>query len=313
MLNRRHIRIKVLQALYAWFNGDNDGSSSLKQAWRDLEKNIFRMYELYIYLLLFTEELGKYVIQYDEELKARYIPNPEEQKTSLKLYQNPVMQKLINSDAFHKSAAQHGVMWEADPDLLRRIFQDLKNQDVYQEYVRLSEINEGLNGEVISFIIKHYSTNFGAFQQHLEEKFYNWTDDKKIVLQMATKTAQQLANGEQTPDNLLLPLSLDPEANMTYARQLLEICIERDEELENTIKPKIPKWDSNTTALIDEIILKMAVAEFKYFETIPGKVTINEYIELAKNYSTPTSKKFVNGVLDTILKEMESKGTMIKK
>lgn len=307
MLSRRHIRVKVLQALYTYYNDEDISVDVLS---RQLERNITRLYDLYIYLLLFLEELGNYMVRYEDELRTRYIQNVNEQKATQKLFNNPVLQKLINSELFHKTASKYKVQWSGDEDVLRRIFLDLKNQEIYRDYVNSASGQEHLDQEVLIFVLKHYTTALSAFQQHLEEQFFNWSDDKKIALQMAQKTVQVLAT--DSPENFLLPVGQNPEELYEYADDLMKRTIRENDKLEQIISSKITKWEPHQVAVIDHIILKMAVCEFLYFPSIPAKVTINEYIELAKTYSTPQSKKFINGVLDAIQKDLRKEGTLIK-
>jgi N utilization substance protein B len=310
MLSRRHIRVKVLQALYMYHSGISD-ANDLRVLKKATDKSISQLYDLYLYLLLFLEELGNYAQKYEEELKGRYLPNDKEIRLSRKLFTNPILQKLAESPAFNKVIEKNKIQWQGENDLLRKIFLDLKNQENYQDYVQLADSNPALNSEILSFILKQYSTHFSLFTQHLEEAFINWHDDRKIVMQMLTKTLQTLAVSGQN-DDYLSPLSLNDDENYEYAQDLLVKCIEHDSELESIINPRIGKWEPHQIAVIDRIILKMAVCEFLYFPSIPAKVSINEYIELAKSYSTPQSKKFINGVLDTIQKELKKEGILIK-
>jgi N utilization substance protein B len=312
MLSRRHIRVKAMQALYAHYNFEGRGEASLPALYRSLEKGVRKMYELYLYHLVFLEEMGKYVVRYNEELRSRYVPNETELRTSLMLYQNPVMQRLLNSEAFQKEVARYGVTWQGDDDMLRRIFLDLKNQEIYKDFITFSDTNPQLQGDMLLFLVKHYPTNFGSFQQHLEELFYNWSDDKKLVQGMVVKTLQTFAAQDGVADPFTMPMSPNHEEIMEYGRNLIELCVGQDKRLEEIILPKISKWEPHQIALIDLIILKMAVCEFLFFPSIPGTVTINEYIEVAKAYSTPQSKKFVNGVLDNILKELQKGGVVQK-
>lgn len=312
MLSRRHIRVKVLQALYSYYSDEAENVNTA-QLTRALDKNISKLYDLYLYLLLFVEELGNFVAQYEEEVKSRYIQNEAEITSSAKLSQNPVLRKLMQDEAFHEVVKKHAVQWQGDNDILRRVFLDLKNQEAYKDFVQMGAQNPVLEQEVLIFVIKHYTSNLSSLQQHLEEHFYNWLDDRKIAVQMATKTIQQVASTTSPGESFVLPLSENEEDNFEYAHQLLKLTIKENKKLEEIISTKVSKWEPHQIALIDGIILKMAVCEFLHFPSIPAKVTINEYIELAKNYSTPQSKKFVNGVLDAILKELGKETTFHKK
>lgn len=309
MLNRRHIRIKVMQALYMYYNDGQE--KNIAAAEKSLEKSIEKLYELYLYLLVFLEELGHYALQYEDTVKSRYVTSATDTRSSLKLFENSIIKKISESDYFHKATKKYHVLWQADDDLLRKIFLDLKNQDIYNEYVQFSAENKVLEQEVLLFILKQYTSNFSLMVQHLEEQYYNWLDDKKIAMQMANRTVQLLASGDSN-EAFLLPLSLNDDDNFEYASELLKKTVKEDANIDNLLKTRIAKWEPHQIAMIDHILLKMAACEFLYFPSIPAKVTINEYIELAKNYSTPQSKKFINGVLDAILKGLQKDGVMIK-
>ena len=310
MLNRRHIRIKVMQALYVYYN-DKDIKVTSPQIVKILDKNVGKLYELYLYLLLFLRELGGFMVHYDEEVKSRYIQNDRDVQNSLKLFNNPILQNLINSEEFEKALKDNHVVWGGENDILRKIFLDLKNQEIYKDYINQTEDSAGSNYELMAFIIRHYTTNFPVLQQHLEEEYYNWLDDKKIAKQMVSKTLQSIAFAplEKTP---LMPQGHKDDENYIFAQELIKKTIAEDEKIENIIRAKTEQWESHQVAMLDMIIIKMAVCEFINFPTIPPKVSINEYIELAKTYSTPQSKKFVNGVLDAILKDLNKEGKLIK-
>ncbi len=307
MLSRRHIRVKVLQALYAY---NNDENANVDQLAKQLRQNIGKLYELYIYLLLSLEELGNYMVHYDEEMKGKYIVDEADLQAGRKLYNNPILQRLMNSGNLHDTAKDLKVVFEADRDLLRKIFLDLKNQDAYRDYMNSSGGSEMADQEVLIFVLKHYTSNNPLFEQHLEEQYYNWSDDKKIALQMAQKTVQLLAAGQE--GDFLLPVGQNPKELYEYADELFKTTIRENDKLQEIITPRIPKWEPNQVAVIDLIILKMGVCEFLHFMSIPATVTINEYVELAKIYSTSQSKKFINGVLDTIRKELKKEGVLLK-
>jgi N utilization substance protein B len=311
MLSRRHIRVKVMQALYMYYNDKPDTKSSI-QAVKALDKNINKLYELYLYILVFITEMGNFLSKYDEEVKSRYIQNDQDTKNSLKLFQNPIIQYLMNSKELEKAAKKNQVVWNGDEDTLRKIFLDLKNQEIYKEFINAPETTAGQNYEILTFMIRHYSSHMPVFSQHLEEEYYNWLDDKKVALQMAAKTIQNLATIGEDNTAFLLPLSKNDDENYQYAEELLKKTIAQEDEIEQIISGRITKWEPHQVAMIDGIILKMAVCEFLNFPSIPSKVSINEYIELAKTYSTPQSKKFVNGVLDAVWQGLKKDGKLVK-
>ena len=273
--------------------------------------NIYQLYDLYLYLLLFLKEFGLFVAKYDEENKAPYLPNLQSRGHILRLHDNPIMQALINSRTLAGKLDWKQVAWQGDNDLLRKVFYDLKNTDYYQDYIHSDEEQVYEDAEMLKHILKHYTEQFSLISQHMEEFHLNWHDDKKIARQMVIKTINNLAN-DPNQDNLLVALSTNEDDNLNFARELYTKGVEEAEHLEAKIHGKTGKFEPSQLALVDFNILKMGAAEFLYFSSIPTRVTMNEYIEIAKNYSSPQSKKFVNGVLDNMRKEMESQGEVLK-
>ena len=273
--------------------------------------NIYQLYDLYLYLLLFLKEFGLFVAKYDEENKAPYLPNLQSRGHILRLHDNPIMQALINSRTLAGKLDWKQVAWQGDNDLLRKVFYDLKNTDYYQDYIHSDEEQVYEDAEMLKHILKHYTEQFSLISQHMEEFHLNWHDDKKIARQMVIKTINNLAS-DPNQDNLLVALSTNEDDNLNFARELYTKGVEEAEHLEAKIHGKTGKFEPSQLALVDFNILKMGAAEFLYFSSIPTRVTMNEYIEIAKNYSSPQSKKFVNGVLDNMRKEMESQGEVLK-
>lgn len=309
MLSRRHVRVKVLQALYTYYNSGTEASQ--EQVKKDLVQNIYRLYDLYLYLLLFLKELGLFAAKYGEQTKAPYLPNLQFRGHPLRLHDNPVMQALINSRKLNSKLDWKQIAWKADNDLLKKVFYDLKNTDHYHDYIHAEEENIYEDGEMIKHILKHYTEQFAMVSQHMEESYFNWHDDKKVARQMVIKTINNLVDNPEKED-LLVPLSANEADNLGFARELFDITINDAEHLEAKIHGKTGKFEPSQLAYVEFIILKMGAAEFLYFSSIPTKVTMNEYIEITKNYSAPKSKKFVNGVLDNMRKEMEAKGEVVK-
>jgi len=310
MLNRRHIRIKVMQSLYAFYC--SDGNLSQNEVEKGLNANINRLYELYLYIILFTKELISFAEFYDDEVKSRIFPSAKERNFNARFYLNPVASVLLNSGLIVKTLESNKILWNSeDNDLLRKIFFDLKSSETYQDYIHSDETQGIDNTEIYSFILKQYPENFALLEQHFEEKFINWYDDYKIAIQMAIKTFRQIQSDPEGVD-FILPLLKEEEDTGDFAINLFRSVILNGELLDQLITTKIDKWEPSRVALIDILILKIGVTEFLFFPNIPVKVTINESIELAKNYSSPNSRKFINGVLDNILIDLKSKDKIKK-
>lgn len=325
MLSRRHIRVKVMQALYSYYAGDQHPQPCILE--KNMQRSLTQLYDLYLYLMVFLQELGHFCKIYDEEVRARHLASPDVAH-HLRFYNNPLLQRIVHSDQLDTEASRNNAEFQGDVDMLRRLFLNLKNSEEYRDYIASAQPNKFENEGILTYILKHYPLENNILSHHLEEQFINWYDDRKIAVNMAVKTVKQM-NSQEPPEqqydeegepvenkpqqgDILMPLADDPEEHFTFAAELLHKTIEDKEELEGLIKSKITKWEPNQVARIDIILLSMALCEFLHFPSIPTKVTINEYIELAKNYSTPKSKKFINGVLDNLLAQLQQEGRIRK-
>lgn len=309
MLSRRHIRAKVLQSLYSYFSS-NDGVTK-DQVEKQLLSNLNKLYELYLYLLIFLEELAHFAQIYDAEIKARDIPSAQTIQANEHLYNNFILKTLSESEEYHNELKKAKLSWSGEQDLVRKVFLDLKNKEYYKDWIIQEKTELYEDVEVIKNILKYYPLDFSLLAQHLEDQYINWHDDKKIAVQMAARTIRDIAENPDNP-NFLQPKHLNKEENLQFAIDLYNGCIEKNEELMEIILSKISKWEPKQVSKIDYILLRMGLYELLYFPSIPTRVTINEYIELSKSYSTPKSKNFINGVLDNLLKELKEKGKLYK-
>lgn len=309
MLNRRHIRVKVLQALYSYWAADEEINKLHIE--RDMVKSLNRLYELYIYLLFFIQELGRFAEKYDDEVKARFIPQENQIEANKKFYNSEIFTRINESEDLAEAAKKYKVVWESDDeDYIRKVFMDLKNTENYKEYLAADEIRQETELEIFEFVIKHYPFSFSLMEQNLEDKFINWFDDGKIAVQMLMKTFKNILTSKS--EHFLVPIAQDEKMSFEFASELYNTCLKHNTELEELIITKIEKWEPSRVPLMDMLIIKIGLAEFLYFNSIPVKVTINECIELAKNYSAPNSKKFINGVLDNLLIELNKQGKIKK-
>jgi N utilization substance protein B len=191
-----------------------------------------------------------------------------------------------------------------DKDLVRKIYYELSETTEYKAYISHPQRDKKEERETLEFILEKFLLGKEIFLSHIEENFSNWEDDGEMVIQL-------LVNYLQKPGTYNFKEMISEE-KWNFAKTLLQTVQEKAEHLEGFIIPKLKNWDPERIALLDMILMKMGVAEFLYFETIPPKVTINEYIDLAKEYSTSQSGQFVNGILDNIHKELVQQGKMHK-
>jgi transcription antitermination protein NusB len=310
MLSRRHIRIKVLQALYTYFSAQ--GEFKPKEVENQLQSNINDIYKLYLDLLLFVREFIVFVEKYDDEVKASYIHADEDMNINVRLYQNPLSLFLLNNEILTKVLEKEMIVWDQEyENVIRKVFLDLKSSEVYHEYIRIENNAIEQDFEIISYILKYYCQNFSMVEQFFEDKYINWYDDSKIAIQSAIKTFKNIIADPEN-DDFLINFTNDKSQSREFAIELFNHVIANDENHNKLILERIDKWEPSRVPLIDKIILKMGISELTAFKSIPVKVTINECIELAKNYSTPNSKKFINGVLDNLQTKMMVDGTINK-
>jgi len=310
MLNRRHIRIKVLQSLYAYYISDKEFPVAFIK--NELDKNIWRLYDLYLFLLLFIREFSAFIEKYDDDIKnaATFLSKIN---INERLYNSSIYQSLSENVKFSDQLTKNKIIWDnEDKDILRKLFSEFKSTESYGDFIRKEEITKSDEFEIFVYFIKHYCTNSLLFTQYIEDKFINWHDDEKPAIQMVVKTLTTIISQPEQKEFLVL-LSTDPDASIAFSKQLFQQVIDNDEELTELITARIDKWEPSRIPVIDSIVLKIGLAELLYFPTIPVKVTINECIELVKNYSLPSSKKFINAVLDNLLNDLEKEGKIQKK
>jgi N utilization substance protein B len=303
MISRRNIRVKVMQTLYALptetpERNQADGAKQLKQKF---EQSL----QLFGYLLYFITETARYA-EIDAHSRAgKHLPSAEDLQVNTKIAGNQWIWKLIDHTGFQHLISNGHYDSIIDRELLKRIYLDLIQTETYQEYILEPSRNPKEEKNIIDFIINQVLLPNESFIQHLEELFIHWDDDAE---QMQTLIGNYLSK----PNSFNFQ-SLVSEEKMKFATGLLKTVIEKSEQTLDLIKPKLKNWDADRIASLDLIMLQMGVCEFLYFETIPTKVTINEYIDLAKAYSTTQSGQFVNGLLDTIHKELVAENKIEKR
>lgn len=300
MLNRRQVRLKVMQVLYMHQQSGREASAN--ELHKVFDQQVEKMEKLYLYYLSFIKELDHQSLVYDEDVRNKYVEASRSATEHLRLRENPIVRAIADSKHLDERLEKLDVMFnhEVDDNLVQKVFYDIKNSEYYKDYVELSN-QPGQHEELVLHIFKHYSENFQLFEQHFEEEFTNFYDDKKLVVSMLKKTIQNIMAEKA---NILVEFIQDEENTLGFGYDLITRVINHNQELHDAVQAKILKWEPGQVAIIDIILIKMGIAEFKYFTSIPSTVTINEYVELAKNYSPPNSKKFVNGVLDSVSREI---------
>lgn len=308
MLNRRILRIKVFQALYAYHKEEQAVTSRYETF---LLNSIKRIEETYLFILKLPVEL-KYFIENEanpEEIK--YFPSKREIETGNTFLYNSVIQKIQDSSTFEsrsKKMVSHN--WHDNKDLLRILFNDFKGGKIFQTYLDSNDKGFNVQKQLLHDFFTEYLPKSEDFDQYLEEINIHWHDDKKILFKYLSKTIDNIK--EDRDNNFLVNLTGNWEEDWEYARDLFKKTIENNNFYQELIAKKTVKWDSDRIAATDMILMKMALCEMMDFPSIPLKVTINEYLEISKLYSTPKSNTFLNGVLDKIKNELKAENKIVK-
>lgn len=301
MISRRNIRVKVMQTLYTINTMEEAPKPGAAQA--VLAKHFEGTKNLFTYLLFAVHEVAAYAEKDAYKRSSKHLPSEADLTVNTKIAGNEWLWRL-KEDAVLQ---QH---WKAtkpdqtmDKDLVRKLYMQLVATPEYKAYTAQQERDRQAERTTLQFL-GDFVLGDEAFIQHVEDLFPNWADDAELTLGLAKAYLSRPGQAELTQ-------FISPD-KLQFAQSLLATVLEKGKHLEEYIFPKLKNWDSERIASVDMILMKMGVAEFLYFETIPPKVTINEYIELAKEYSTGQSGQFVNGILDNIHKELGASGRLHK-
>lgn len=308
MLNRRHLRIKVLQALYAYFQSDED---NFRRTENEMLNAIERIYDLYLYLMLTFEELANIEERRLDELKSKIRPTEADLNPNRKFIENSVFKMLIENKSLRRAAEENKVNWIGDEnqEMFRKVMGHIRESENYFAYMNNQDLGFDSDLEFTMALFKSEIANSELIYHFFEEKSIQWMDDIDLACAMVLKTLKSV-QAEETIE--ILPLHKDEKDEKDFVRILLRQTIDRDQENLKLIDDLTKNWDLDRIAKMDIIIMKMAITELQEFNSIPKKVTLNEYIEISKFYSTPKSNAFINGILDKAIDRLEKENKIQK-
>lgn len=308
MLNRRHLRIKVLQSLYAFFQSEEENFGKVE---KELLTSIDRIYDLYLYLMLSFSELKVIAEHRLEENKKKIMPTDEDLNPNRKFIDNKIIAILESMKDLRKFSELKKVNWVGDEhhEMFRKMFMHIRESEVFDGHM-----NNGIEGfeEDKNFAIELFKTeiaNFPLLYNFFEEKDIHWLDDIDLACSMVIKTIKGFEEGVE---NHVMSLFKDEEDELEFVKTLLRKTVSLDKENEAMIDDLTQNWELDRIAKMDVILMKMAITEFQVFSSIPTKVTLNEYIEISKFYSTPKSNGFINGILDKVIARLTVEGKIKK-
>ncbi len=269
------------------------------------------MRELYLLLLLMLTEFQHHAEQLIEERKQKRLPSPEDLNPNRRFVNNPFLYKLRDSEKLRKEWEWNGTEALLPRDLIPSMFKGLEQSELYRSYMEQEEVSHQEERDFLSEAFRQFIADSENFQFRLEEKSIHWVDDLDLASSYILRTLQEMPT--RSDKEIALPtLYRNDEKDPAFARRLFQQTIEQDEENREWIREHLKNWELDRIAFIDMLLLEMAIAEARSFEDIPVKVSINEYIELAKLFSTPKSDRFLNGILDKVIPKMRNEG-MVKK
>ena len=309
MLNRRQLRIKILQSLYAYFQSDNENYNA---GLKELMHSISKMYDMYIYYLLVYKELAKYAASKIEEKKNRKYSKIQDEELNRNFADNPFLAVLSNNPSLLNQSDRLSISWQGDveQDIIKKLFNALTETETYKEIMELNTNDFDQHKSLCIQLFKKEICNFHLIHNYFEENSIYWTDDIDHICSMVIKTMKSI-DASNDYDFEVLPLWKEDEEEFTV--KLFENTIEYKSENDLLLKDYTKNWDQDRLAKMDMILMNMAINEVREFSTIPVKVTLNEYIEISKFYSTPKSNGFINGILDNIFESLKKEGQIVKK
>jgi len=319
MLNRRHLRIKVLQTLYAFSQHDD---KEFLWAKKELFKAVNQMYELYISLLMIFPELKDQAEHRIEENKKKMLPTDEDINPNLKFHDNKIIKILEEGAELRHQSENLKANWMGDEkqELIRKMYNHIRQSEIYFEF--MNNENQGFeeDKEFMVQLFKSEIANFPLLYDFLEEKSVYWMDDIDLACSMVIKTIKSFKELDEDADdvvaeaekNKILPLYKPNDDEEEFLADLLRQAIKLRPENLKLIDDLTQNWELDRIAKMDVFLMELAITEMITFSNIPTKVTLNEYIEISKFYSTPKSNQFINGVLDKAISRLESEGKINK-
>jgi N utilization substance protein B len=284
---------------------------TLSNALNDLESSLVKTYELYHYLLRLPVELTHIQEMRLDEARNKYMPSEEDLNPNMKFVNNRLVAALASNELLSRYAEEHTVTWNDDPIFQRLMLDKILKSDLYNDYMADEEDSMGNDCLLWQQLMKQVILPDENMADAIEQRSLFWTeDDMDLIFQFVSKTFRRLADGNE---DAIMPMYKDEEDSQ-FGRELFTATVSLMPENNTLIDELVQssRWDKNRIVLMDRIIMCAALAEVRTFDKIPTAVSLNEYIELAKNFSTSASGKFVNGILNNAVKQLQKDGIIFK-
>ncbi|MDD3078221.1 MAG: transcription antitermination factor NusB [Paludibacter sp.] len=293
--------------MYSFYKGDG---KSIPLAEKELFHSIERTYDLYFHLLQLSVEITNYASEKIETKRNKLRPTPEDLNPNTRFIDNKFIRQLAGNVTFNEYLTKQKLSWVNNQDIVKELYADIIKSDFYLEYMNAPEADYVADKDIWRKIFKKIILQSEDFDTSIEDQSIYWVDVLEIVISFVIKTIKRfdMENGINQP---LLPMFKDEE-DAEFARKLLRGVLTNGAEYRKMIDEHTRNWELDRIAFMDILIMEVALSEIMDFPTIPVNVTLNEYIEIAKNYSTEKSGTFINGVLDNIVNQLRKENKLIK-
>lgn len=306
MLSRRLLRTKVVKAVYAHLQTESD---NIPATTKSLTASIDKAYDLYFHILSLLPEIVRYAEARQQIALNKMLPTYEDLNPNRKFVENRAIAKIENCQAINNYCADKHLKWTEFPDLIKNIYTELIEQDFFKQYMESGTSSFREDAQLASDILLNILEQNELLESVLEEQSILWSDDLGYILTMAARTVSSM---RESHEQIKLLPKFKSDEDLEFAKKLLSESIIHFAENRDVIDGYTNNWDIERLALMDNVILAVAIAEAQSFASIPVKVTLNEYIDIAKYYSTPASSVFINGVLDKIISKGIEEGKIFK-
>jgi N utilization substance protein B len=312
MLYRRHLRIKVLQSLYSWQTG---GINDVIVGEKQLLESIDKLHDLFVFQLSFLVEIKRFAEIRIAENKQKFYPTDEDLNPNLNFVKNKVLIEIEQNNEFILSESKLKINWTDQSDMILKFYNILRSKEFYKKYMLSANNAIDTDKRLIIKIVDQLLPDFELLKSYYEEKSVYYTDGYDLVTLLLIKFTENFSakfNSQTQLPSIYKPSINGVNEDRNFVKTLFRKVLLNEEELNDELKTRTKNWEFERIPIMDVILLKMAIIELQEMETVPIKVTLNEYIELAKYFSTPKSKIFVNGVLDRLIREYTEEGKIKK-
>ncbi|MFK7809264.1 MAG: transcription antitermination factor NusB [Saprospiraceae bacterium] len=289
------------------YSASRDSGGTFPEIRKQYRDNIQRSYQLYLFNMLYLTKIAEYAVHDGVKRKAKHLPTADDKVFTDKLFTNELVQALLNESNINSYWDREKFRSWVDEDNVRQLYQAFLKTEHYQKYNQNNNPTVADHKSVLLELFK-FCVASESYDEIMSDLYWSWDDDRSLIIGTMKKTIKALPNKV----DFFEANKPDEEATIEFGETLLSNVYHKGEELLAVIEPTLKNWDADRVAILDMIILKMALSELTAFPSIPTKVTLNEFVEVAKMYSTDKSKDFINGILDRLMKKLNKEGKINK-